>query len=458
MSPAGNPIKDALMVTPSEAFSSHPAGGPDLTVPSGRSKPRALEAGASTAPTRDASPRVAFVLPWGLSLGGVEVFSTQMASRLSGTMPVSLFCYPPPQQASSAAYELPPELEVVSFDSELWGGIQPPNLERVASSLPACLIPNNCAEAYAAAAVLSVQRSAEIRVLGYYHGQSAEVLATLVQYEPIVHRFVAVSDECADEIRRALPHRRADVETRPCGVPVPGAFDHQYSNAGEPLRVLFAGRISEREKRVSDLLGVAEVLVERGIAFRLRIVGHGPDRAALIQRWSSSPAAIRERVSIEPSVPSHAMPELFAEHDAILMTSPAEGTSLFLLQAMASGCIPVVTDVSGTARLIQPGRNGFLAPVGDVAQLAGGLTRLAEDRVQLAQMGAMAFAAAQPYSLGEYEEWFRRLLTAVWAEPARQWPADRPLYPWTARQAYWLGRRLPLLRDTWRWIRGRYLS
>ena len=54
------------------------------------------------------------------------------------------------------------------------------------------------------------------------------------------------------------------------------------------------------------------------------------------------------------------------EQDIYLNFSEYEGTSLTMLEAMASGCVPVVTDVSGVSDFIEDGVNGLVSDIGDL--------------------------------------------------------------------------------------------
>lgn len=397
------------------------------------------------------TPGLIFVLPWGFSLGGVEVWATSLGPHLAERCPLKYLCYPPPFGATPAEYALPPSATVVPLATENWGGVSRSNLDAYRQALPAVVIPNNSTEAYAAAAVLSTTHATELRVIGYYHGFSPEVRANLVRYERIIHRFVAVSDECAADLRYHLPGRAGDICTRPYGVRVPRTLERSPPCASTPLRLFYAGRLFEQQKRLLDLVRVAEHLTSQQVKFQLRIVGDGPNRTDLLAALAGSPA--RASVHVDPPIPTTAVPAALREADVAVMTSAYEGTSVFLLEAMAHGCVPVVTSVSGTARLIDPGRTGFLASVGDTKRLAESIAALANDRALLARLGAAAHAAIRPYSLELYAEWFETLLTEVWVEPDRRWPSDRPLFPLGARVAHGVGQALPLVRRAWRRLR-----
>src|SRR6185369_2759616 len=69
------------------------------------------------------------------------------------------------------------------------------------------------------------------------------------------------------------------------------------------------------------------------------------------------------------------------ESDAFLLTSNYEGFCISLIEAMANGCCPVVTDIrSGNKQLVRDGENGFVVPVGDVDAFVDKIKLLDGDR------------------------------------------------------------------------------
>jgi glycosyltransferase involved in cell wall biosynthesis len=106
---------------------------------------------------------------------------------------------------------------------------------------------------------------------------------------------------------------------------------------------------------------------------RLRIAGDGSDAGALRARgaplgvdfigWLSQADLDRE---------------LAAAH-LYVSTSRSDSTSVSLLEAMAAGCFPIVSDLEANREWVEPPATALLFPPGDAAALAVALRRAADD-------------------------------------------------------------------------------
>jgi glycosyltransferase involved in cell wall biosynthesis len=76
--------------------------------------------------------------------------------------------------------------------------------------------------------------------------------------------------------------------------------------------------------------------------------------------------------------------------DVFTMPSHSEGLPLSLLEAMAAGVPPVVTQVGGMPEVVQQGKTGLIVPPGDVAALADRISFLLGNPPVATKMGAAA--------------------------------------------------------------------
>ena len=119
----------------------------------------------------------------------------------------------------------------------------------------------------------------------------------------------------------------------------------------------------------------------------LLLVGGGMDATSLTRRIAASPAAARVHVlGYRADAPS-----LAAACDVfVLPSTKREGLAHSLIEAMAYGVAPVVTDCGGSPELVVNGVSGFVVPVRDAAALAAAIRRLHDDPELRRRLGAAA--------------------------------------------------------------------
>ncbi|HNR94776.1 MAG TPA: glycosyltransferase family 4 protein [Kiritimatiellia bacterium] len=376
---------------------------------------------------------VAFALPMGLTLGGSNIWSLQMAEALrdSGHAP-ALLQHPPIAKGRLFALEAPAGVRCIPcpwvYGSRLGRDALRSLAQSYAEVLPAVFIPNITTAAYAACAQLAVRHAEGMRIIGIAHGQGELHLQWLKYYEPVIHRFIAVSDEVAELLQESIPHRTGDIFTKACAVDIPPDSNRSYSAAGQPLQIVYAGRITNHEKRVHLLIPLAEALVKRGVDFRLRIIGDGGFRWGLNKAVRELPPEVQKHIAVEGPCPPKEMAAVWAVADVCVLVSDREGTAVSMLEAMAHGCVPVVTRVSGTAAVVEHGVNGFVSDIDDLEAMTDHIVKLADDRSLLATCGRRGHEKiAAGYALADYRSWFLDLIQAAWDDKPRAWDASRPV-------------------------------
>ncbi|MDP1677756.1 MAG: glycosyltransferase family 4 protein [Bacteroidota bacterium] len=81
---------------------------------------------------------------------------------------------------------------------------------------------------------------------------------------------------------------------------------------------------------------------------------------------------------VEP-MSSDVLAEFLSNKDIFFSASEYDTFSIATLEAMAAGCIPIVTSSTGIASLIRNGINGFVVEYGDITSAADNIVRVAED-------------------------------------------------------------------------------
>ena len=207
-------------------------------------------------------------------------------------------------------------------------------------------------------------------------------------------KHVAVSTEIADELRTRCRVPADKVTHIPNGLeatPFVEAAGERLSfrhEIGAPRWAMVATVVASLDsKGHGDLLAaVAEVAAE-GVDLRLVVAGEGHWGRPLISK-AAADLGIAERVHLLGFRDD--VPRILAGSDVFVLPTPSEGLSIAIMEAMAAALPVVTTAVGGNPELVEPGRTGYLVPVGDVAALADALRLLARDPVKRTAMGRAA--------------------------------------------------------------------
>jgi glycosyltransferase involved in cell wall biosynthesis len=223
-------------------------------------------------------------------------------------------------------------------------------------------------------------------VVQILHGDYDYYYDLAVRHQDVVDVFVTYAAGIAATLARRLPGRAGDIHHLPYGVDVPR---RARSAVGSALRLLFVGRLVE-PKGVFHLPDIDRGLRSAGIDTRWTVVGGGPDEDRLRATWSAP------HVHWTGSLAHADALALYPEHDVFVLPSRAEGFPVTLLEAMAAGVVPVVSDLpSGVREVVEPGVTGWLPAIDDVRGFTIAIQALAADRGALESMSRAARARVE---------------------------------------------------------------
>jgi N-acetyl-alpha-D-glucosaminyl L-malate synthase BshA len=163
-------------------------------------------------------------------------------------------------------------------------------------------------------------------------------------------------------------------------------------------------------KRLTDVVEIFD-RVHKKIPSKLLLIGDGPDRS--VAEWLSVQKGIHQDVLFLGK--QDQVWDKLAISDIMLMPSELESFGLAALEAMACEVVPIATRAGGVPEVIEHGKSGYLADVGDVESMARYAIELLSDETRLRQMGKRARAVAQDRFcstkiVAQYENFYRRVL------------------------------------------------
>lgn len=218
-----------------------------------------------------------------------------------------------------------------------------------------------------------------------------------------------------------------------------------------PVRILYAGRLEQVQKRVLDLIDFVRCLKKLEVDFQLDICGSGDEEPVLVHELAPEVSAGKVRFHGWVSE-DHLYSRFYPNADVFVHFAAWEGITISPREAMIHGVVPVISEFSGiyTEKQFLNGINSLLFPVGrpDVAAL--NVKRLiSSPRLMMRLSEAAMESQSGRYSFdGSIDAW-RDVFNTVISLPPKQGP-----YPQIAERLDGRLSRLGVPGRVQHWIRS----
>jgi polysaccharide pyruvyl transferase CsaB len=225
-------------------------------------------------------------------------------------------------------------------------------------------------------------------------------------------RIVSVDTNSINVIRALWPELSSRMTYLPNWVDT-SQFRSPDRRQSSSLKVLFASR-SEVVKGAAILASILEK-VPHDCHFAWW-VGEGTEEGTeMVQAAARSDS----RLELYSTNPYENMPAIYREADICVIPSiGSEGTSLACLEALASGCAVVATNIGGLSALVQPGVNGLLVDP-DPEQIAAAINHLIEYPDERRRMQRAGSLMAGRFRLEVWQQRWTDLLRRIgWIDPS----------------------------------------
>lgn len=291
-----------------------------------------------------------------------------------------------------------------------------------------------------------------IRRIMIVHNITAGTYAAARAIRDYVHATVAVSPRIRNDLVRWSKFPPQDTYAVANAHDVTSFAAPVRGPSAGPLRLLSLGRIEDASKGIFWLPSILRHLHD--IPVILTVAGDGPDAPALRRHLAPYADRVRFIGPVSPETVSVVM----AEHDVFLFPSRYEGHPIALVEALASGCVPVASGIAGvTDFTVEHGVTGFLFPIGKPHAAALFVRRLTDDRAMLARMSRAARdAAIDRFSPDRMIASYMEVIQKVFTSPrqiapplrAQDWRLPAGLQPgWRSALPEPIKNRLRVLRE-----------
>lgn len=170
----------------------------------------------------------------------------------------------------------------------------------------------------------------------------------------------------------------------------------------KPKRFLYVGRLS-KNKRVDLLLETFGELKKKGHDFELRLVGPDWENLSSELHDLAMERGIAKHVVFLGEIPTKQLVNEFLSARFFVSASRYEAFGISTIEAMAAGCVPIVSDIASFRHFISDGKDGFLVDFSDSKKTAA---RISEILKQKTNWSDRARKSAQRFS---------------WKKKSREW-------------------------------------
>jgi glycosyltransferase involved in cell wall biosynthesis len=161
-----------------------------------------------------------------------------------------------------------------------------------------------------------------------------------------------------------------------------------YSNQRPPI-ILWFGTWLIR-KGVPDIVAALPKLTVEFPGLKLKVMGSGMPKAKVLESFPESLRAAVEYVVRPDANEQQFYVEQVLEASVFIQPSVFEGTPLTLMETMATGLPPVVTDTCGMRDVVQNEMNGFVIPLRSPEHLIDAVSRILRCRQLQRKLGEAA--------------------------------------------------------------------
>lgn len=173
------------------------------------------------------------------------------------------------------------------------------------------------------------------------------------------------------------------------------AIDTDYYSRKEPRKeglpgILFLGRI-ENNKGLNEIIQAIRELYKHH-RFTFSLCGEGPERERMVKECTE---IMGDDFHYEGVVSGEKKLDILHQSSIFVLPSYFEGLPMSLLESMASGLVPVITEVGSMKEVVRSGKNGLLVNTHDAKDLAAKLEFLISNPEILNTMAENAFYTVQ---------------------------------------------------------------
>ena len=271
------------------------------------------------------------------------------------------------------------------FDKKRYWNTMLPIIKDMEQRLPFILIANSLEYVMAAAYILKQQYPDKIKILSVMHNDNYYLYESQAQWQDSLELIIGISEKIVTTLKTVwkIPEKKIYYRINP----VFWEFDdvsfrmqQRFLQSRKCIQIGWGGRLAASQKNAHLLPKLINALETRNVDYILEIAGDGSYYNSL-QKFLDE-KGLKQKVRLLGRLDHYAMREFWKHQHIYINISEWEGCCLAMLEAMACGAVPVVTNVSGTSDVVRDGLTGFKIDLDEEDQM---VDKIADKIVFLAQ-------------------------------------------------------------------------
>ena len=236
-------------------------------------------------------------------------------------------------------------------------------------------------------------------LLSYFMGI---FIRRLIHYSDTI---ISISDPTTESLVNNYKVKRDMVVTIPLGIDYRKIADkYLFKDITDRIYdLVFVGRFAAI-KRVGDIVDAVSILIKGGKKLEVALIGDGPQRRLLEQKIEKF--GLSKIFHLFGFLEENEKYSIMGNSKLFILPSEREGFSLSTLEAMAMGCIPIVSkpkfdEVFGVSHFVKNGENGIYFSVGNVNELAQAIISRLDNLGASQLMSQEALETSKFYTISE---------------------------------------------------------
>lgn len=260
-------------------------------------------------------------------------------------------------------------------------------IKEIGKNLPCTIICNFPQHIFWAACVAKHLYPEQVRIIAVQHSDDLPYYDAYTLWQKYIDRSMVISSRIEEKLL-SFGMEKNKIGYLEWQVPCKEIISRTWSKKGARLQIGYAGRVTERPKRLDLFFVLAQILKRKKVDFQITIAGAGDYGETLQERIKEE--NFQDYMAFIGRIERENIPDFWQKQDIMISCSEWEGHSISQAEAMAEGAVPVITDVSGARDDVTDGYNGFVVAIGDIETMAEKISYLYCNPEELETMGIRA--------------------------------------------------------------------